>query len=209
MLIFAIIEWVTRNESLGGKAKEPAKEQTWNPHTLEKISPPDRVKMGEGIVDIVFDFAAIAIFNFYPRLLGFTSSLNNVVESGNWSSVTFFPIFTDLFFSRFVPWLTLVWALDILVNIIIVRMGSWKVVTRLGNIAVRAGAIAVGAVMLATPGLLNITVEAITGAGSLDASTAGLLATMARQGFASVLVIVMIVEGIEIVKHLYRMVASK
>ena len=208
VLVFAIIEWVIRSERLSAKAKAPAKEQTWNPRTLEKISPPDRVKMGEGIGDIVFDFAAIVLFNFYPRLLGFTSSLNSLVETGSWSSVTTFPIFTDLFFSRFVPWLTLVWGLDILLNIIVLRMGSWKTATRLCNVAIRAGAIAIGAVMLATAGLLNLSTDAIIGAGPLDASTAQLLATMARQGFASVLVIVMIVEGIEIVKHLYRIITG-
>jgi hypothetical protein len=175
---------------------------------LEKISPPNQVKMGEGIVDIVFDFAAIVIFNFYPHIIGFTSSLNSAVESGDWSSVTFFPLFTGLFFSRFVPWLTLVWGMDILINIVVLRMGSWKVVTRLGNIAVRVAAITIGAFMLATPGLLNITPDAITAAGSLDLSTAELLATRARQGFASILVIVMIIEAIEIVKHLYRLVAG-
>jgi hypothetical protein len=73
---------------------------------------------------------------------------------------------------------------------------------------VRACAIAIGAVMLATPGLLNLTAETITAAGSIDASTTELLATMARQGLASVLVIVMIVEGVEIVKQLYRLVAG-
>jgi hypothetical protein len=208
VLIFAIIEWVMRNESLHPKAKEPVKEKVWDPRSLEKISPPNQVKMGEGIVDIVFDFAAIVIFNFYPQIIGFTNSLNSVIESGNWSSVTTFPIFTDLFFDRFIPWLTLVWGLDILINIIVLRMGSWKMVTRLGNIAVRAGTIIIGAFILATPGLLNITAESIFAAGSLGASTAELLATLARQGFSSILVIVMIVEGIEIVKHLYRLVVG-
>jgi hypothetical protein len=206
VLIFAIIEWGMRNAGAGARAE--AKEKVWDPHSLEKISPPSQVKMGEGIVDIVFDFAAIVIFNFYPQALGFTSSLNSVVESGNWSSVTIFPIFTNLFFSRFVPWLTLVWGLDILLNIIVLRMGSWKAITRLCNIAVRMGVIAIGAVMLATPGLLNLTAEAITAAGPLPLSTSGTLATMARQGFASVLVIVMIFEGIEIIKHIYRLVTN-
>jgi hypothetical protein len=208
VLVFAIVEWVMRREGTDLKAAAAVKEKAWDPRSLEKISPPSQVKMGEGIVDIVFNFAAIVIFNFYPQLIGFTSSLNSVVEGGSWSSITFYPIFTGLFFSRFVPWLSLVWGLDILLNIVVLRMGSWKAVTRLGNIVVRAGAIAIGAVMLATPGLLNLTAETITAAGSIDASTTELLATMARQGLASVLVIVMIVEGVEIVKQLYRLVAG-
>jgi hypothetical protein len=207
VLIFAIVEWAMRTQ---GKAfKLEGKEKAWDPRSLEKISPSNQVKLGEGLTEIVMDAIAIVVFNFYPHMIGFTSSLNGVFESGNWSELTFFPLFTGLFFSRFVPWLTLVWGLDILGHILVLRMGNWTVGTRLLNIAIRAGAIAIGAAMLATPGLVNVTVEAITAAGTLDAGTAGLLATMARQGFASVLVIVMAVEGIEIAKHLYRIATDR
>lgn len=206
VLIFALIEWVMRREGKSFEAEN--KEKAWDPRSLEKISPPSQVKMGEGIIDIVFDFAAIVIFNFYPQWIGFTSSLNNAFEHSDWTAVTTFPIFADLFFGRFVPWLTLVWGLDIIVHAVVLRMGSWKPITRLCNMAVRAGAIAISAVLLATPGVLNITAESIANAGSLGLSTAELLATMARQGFASALVIVMIVEAIEIGKHVYRLVTD-
>lgn len=207
VLIFAILEWVMRTQ---GKAfKLEGKEKAWDPRALEKISPPNQVKLGEGITEIVMNAIAILIFNFYPQSIGFTASLNGAFETGNWSELTFFPIFTSLFFSSFVPWLTLVWGLDILVHLIVLRSGAWQTATRLLNVAVRAGAIAIGAVMLATPGLVNVTVEAITAAGTLDAGTAELLATLARQGFASVLVIVMGVEGVEIIKHLYRIVTDR
>ncbi len=205
VLIFAAIEWVMRQESPQAKR---AREKEWDPRSLRKVSAPDRVRVGERIADIVFNFAAIVLFNFYPQAIGFTSSLNRAFENGDWSSLTFFPIFTDLFFSRFVPWLTLVWVLDILINVVVLRLGSWKAVTRLASIAVRTGVIAIGAWMLATPGLLNITAEAIRASGPLGIDTAELLATMARQGFASVLVIVMILEGVEIVKHIYRLIRA-
>jgi hypothetical protein len=207
VLIFAIIEWTLRTQ--GKTIQAETGEKTWDPRSLEKITPSNQVKLGEGITEIVMDAIAIVVFNFYPQIIGFTYSLNNVFETGNWSGLPFFPLFTGLFFSRFVPWLTLVWGLDILGHILVLRMGKWTVGTRLFNIAVRAGSIAVGAVMLATPGLVNITVEAITAAGTLDAGTAELLAGMARQGFASVLVIVMAVEALEIGKHIYRLVTDR
>jgi hypothetical protein len=199
-ITFAILDRVPEFRSEFEKDRK-GEEKGWNPRDLPEVRDVEKNSIPGLVTDIVFNAIAIVIFNFYPQVIGFTPSLNNVVTSGNWTSVSFFPIFTGLFFSRFVPWLTLVWGLDILINIIVLRMGSWKMITRLCNVAVRFGAIAIGALMLATPGLLNFTAQSI-----LDASTAELLATMARQGFASVLVIIMVVEGIEIVKHLYRMV---
>ncbi|KAF0106356.1 MAG: hypothetical protein FD146_2622 [Anaerolineaceae bacterium] len=207
-ITFAILDRIPGFRSEIEKDKR-SEEKDWDPRDLPEVRDVEKFSIPGLVADIVFDAIAIVIFNFYPHLIGFTSSLNSAVASGGWSSVPFFPIFTGLFFSRFVPWLTLVWGLDILINIIVLHMGSWKTITRLCNIAIRAGAITVGAVMLATPGLLNFTAEAITAAGPLDASTAELLAAMARQGFASVLVVVMVVEGIEIVKHIYRMVAGR
>ncbi len=194
-LVFAILQWTLPD------FKEKTEEKEWDPASLRKVSQPDRVRIGERFADILFDFAAVVLLNFYPHLVAVYNNTN-----GTWSS---FPIFTDVFFSCFVPWLTLVWSLDIIINILVLRMGSWKTITRLCNIAVRAGAITVLAFLLATPGLLTITAESITASSSMGASTAALLATLARQGFNSILVIVMIVEGIEIVKHLYRMVAGR
>ena len=206
VLVFGIIEWALRSQ--GSTIQTGRREKPWDPRSLEKISPPNQVKLGEGITEIVLDTLAIAIFNFYPQLIGFTSSLNSVVENGSWSSVEFMPLFTDLFFSRFVPGLTVLWGLDILVNLLVLRSGTWKPAWRLSNIALRIGAITIGVVILATPGLLALTPEAIASAGVLDTATSALLATMARQGFASVLIVVMLFEGIELVRHLRKLIVG-
>ena len=86
VLIFAILEWALFRA--GGKVEiqRLPKEKEWDPRTLTKVSTPNQVKMGETIVEIVGCFAAIVIFNFYPQIIGFTPSLNGVVESGNWAT---------------------------------------------------------------------------------------------------------------------------
>jgi hypothetical protein len=205
VLIFAFIEWAMRQ---GGTGTQAAKQKEWDPRSLRKVSPPDRSGVGERVSEIVFNLAAIVVFNFYPHAIGFTSSLNQAFATGDWSSVTFTPIFTDLFFSRFVPWLTLIWAIEILISVLVMRAGAWKAVTRLGNVVIRVATIVVAAAMLATPAVLNLTPETIRAGGLMDLGTAELLASMASIGFASVVTIVMIVEAVEIGKHLYRLIRS-
>jgi len=62
VLILAILERVSPD------LKE--KPTPWDPHSLAKISPPDRVTIGEPIAAIILNFAAIVIFNFYPQVVG-------------------------------------------------------------------------------------------------------------------------------------------
>jgi len=199
VLIFAIIEWVLRSKGSTFPSQELPAEKQWDPRSLLKISPPDRVKIGERIADIVFDSAAIVLFNFYPHIIGF-----NYLQEGVWKD---FPVFSEAFFA-FIPWLTLILVLDIGLNIAVLRQGNWKSFTRWFDIGLRGAMISIGAVMLSTPGLLAITADALITASPLDLPTAGLLEVVARQGGASILAIIIIVELIEIAKHLYRMLVK-
>ncbi|MBN2388281.1 MAG: hypothetical protein JXB85_14790 [Anaerolineales bacterium] len=196
VLIFAIIEWAMRREGLQVKGLEA---KAWDPRSLFKISPPNRARIGERITEIVLNFAAIAIFNFYPHFLG----LNTYVD-GTWTHT---PLFTEAFFA-FVPWLTLIWGLDIALNIFVFIQGFWKTHTRLVQIGLRLAIITVGVVMLATPGLLAITSGVIASNSPLTGATAALIEAAARQGFVSILIIILLFEALEIGQHVYRMVKN-
>ena len=124
--------------------------------------------MGETIVEIVGCFAAIVIFNFYPQIISYTPSLNSVFENGNWSSTTFTPLLSEAFFN-YVPFLTLVWALTIILDIVLLRMGHWNSVTRIASIGLKIVSIIIAVVMLTGPFLLTITSQTLTSAiGNAD-----------------------------------------
>ena len=153
VLIFAIIEWALKNS--GKKVEGLPLNKEWDPHSLTKISPPNRIKLGETIAEVVFTFFAIFLFNFYPQVfnLGYSTSGNWYIGTGNWISV---PILSEAFF-RFIPYLTLVWILTIVLDIILLQQGYWNTLTRIFSITLKVINIAISAAMLAGPSLIALT----------------------------------------------------
>ncbi|HEY5270191.1 MAG TPA: hypothetical protein VII97_07625 [Anaerolineales bacterium] len=207
VLIFAILEWALFRA--GGKVdvKGLPKEKEWDPRSLTKVSLPNQVKMGETIVEIVGCFAAIVIFNFYPQIIGFTPSLNGVIENGNWSSVTFVPLLSEAFF-YYVPFLTLVWALTIILDIVLLRMGHWNTLTRVFVIGLKVIGIIIAGAILAGPSLLAVTVETLT--ASLGAAGAAqILMPFLSQLVHLVLWLLIILGSLDVVRLIYRLILSK
>jgi len=206
VFIFAILEWALFRA--GGKAevKGMQVEKAWDPRSMREVSARNQVKMGETIVETVGCFAAIVIFNFYPQIIGITPSLNSVFKNGNWSSVTFLPLLSDVFFS-YVPYLTLVWALTILLNIILLRLGHWTTITKVFVIGLRVINIFIAAAMLAGPSLIAVTSPALTGAIG-DAEGARILMTMITQGVRVALWLAIIGGFIEVIRTIYRIITG-
>jgi hypothetical protein len=174
VLIFAILEWTVFRADGKVEVKGLPKEKEWDPRSLTRVSAPNQVKMGETIVEIVGCFAAIVIFNFYPQIIGFTPSLNSLVGSGNWAvgfgSATFTPLLSENFF-YFIPYLTLVWVLTIILDIFLLRMGHWDIVTRVCLIGLKIVNILIAAAMLGVPSLLAVTTASLTTAiGNAEAA---------------------------------------
>ena len=160
VLIFAIIEWALFRAGARVDFKSLPKEKEWDPRSLLKASPSNLVKMGETIAEIVGAFAAIIIFNFYPQIIGF-----GIFSNGNWyvgagNAITT-PLLSQAFF-HFVPYLTVVWVLTILLDILLLRVGHWNVLTRLFFIALKIINIVIAAAMLGVPSLLAITTASLT-----------------------------------------------
>ena len=210
VLVFAIIEWALYSAGAKGEIKGLPKEKEWDPRSLTKLSPPNRVKMGETIVEIVGCFVVIAIFNFYPQIIGFTPSLNGVVGSGNWAvgfgNLTFVPLLSEAFF-YFVPYMTLVWALTIILDIVLLRMGHWNAVTRICLIGLKIVNIIIVASMLAVPSLLAITSTSLTTALG-DAGAARTLMTLLSQIVRVALWITIVGNSIEIIRAISRLAAN-
>jgi hypothetical protein len=210
VIIFAIIEWALFRA--GGKVdlKGLPQEKEWDPRSLTRISTPNQVKVGETIIEVVGCFIIIIIFNFYPQIIGFTPNLNGVVESGNWAigfgSATFTPLFNETFF-HYVPYMTLVWALTIILDIVLLRMGHWNVVTRICLIGLKIVNIIIAAAMLAVPSLLAITSASLTPALG-DPEGARILMNLLTQFIRVALWVTILGNGIEILKAASRLVTN-
>ncbi len=207
VLILGIIEWAIRyypNEKV--EVKGLPKKQEWDPHSLVKISPPNRIKLGDTIAEVVASFVAIFLFNFYPQVfnLGYSSSGNWYIGTGNWTSV---PIFSEAFF-RFVPYLTIVWVLTIVLDILLLRQGYWTTPTRVYSITLRVINIAIAAAMLAGPSLIALT------ANDLPAALSGLpamvlLVNILHQFIKVALWLSILGNTVEIIKAFARMVSNR
>lgn len=206
VLIFAILEWALFRAGAKVDVKGLPKEKEWDPRSLTKVSTPNQVKMGETIVEIVGCFAAIVIFNFYPQIISFTPSLNSVFENGNWSSVTFAPLLSEAFF-YYIPFLTLIWASTIILNIVLLRMGHWTTLTRVFVIGLKVITILIAGVMLAGPSLIAVTTPTLTSALG-DADAARILIIMITQGVHVALWLAIIGGSIDVIRMIYRTIAG-
>jgi hypothetical protein len=204
VIIFAILEWALFRTGKKIDMKGLPKEKEWDPRSITKVFTPNQVKMGETIIEIVGCFAAIVIFNFYPQIIGYTPSLNSVFENGTWSSVNFIPVLSAAFF-YYVPFLSLVWASTIILDIVLLRMGSWTILTRIFGIGLKVINVLIAGAMLAGPSLIAITTSTLTSALG-DAEGARILMTMITQGVRVALWLAIIGGSIDIIRMIYRTV---
>ena len=170
VLIFAIIEWALFQEGAKVDFKGIPNNKAWDPRSLLKASPSNLVKLGDTIAEMVFTFVAIIIFNFYPQVLGF-----GIFSNGNWfvgaGSAVSTPLLSQAFF-HFVPYITVVGVLTILMDIFLLRLGYWNVLTRIFFIALKVVSIVIAAAMLGAPSLLAITTASLIPAlGSAQAAS--------------------------------------
>lgn len=171
VVIFAIIE------RLNHSALEKMAETPWNPRSLPAVEDRDRVKVGEMVVGIAFTVAALLVLNFYLDDVG-----RYYVAGEGWRQV---PIFSDAF-RAYVPWLTLWWGSDLILNIVVLIRGRWGIVTRLVHVTIQSLGIVVLLQMLTGPALTDWPVL--------------------EPAFNLTLGIILAVTGIEVAKTLWALV---
>jgi hypothetical protein len=194
VLIFAIIEWATRQN------KEKEEQKSWNPDTLIYESIPGEVKKGEQIVTIVFSTLFLLLFNFYPDMIGMA-----YITGQGW---VFTPVLSETFFS-YLPFINVLMVLSIALAIILLRQESWTTFTRLLWIGLKAAGIALAFSMLFGPSLIAVTPEAIVTATGMGIAEASSLVSLLNQVPRIVLIIVIIFDGLDIIKTAYAMIFNK
>ncbi len=189
VLIFAILQWLLPEFKTTATGKE------WDPRSLKPISQPDKIKRGELIVEIAFTLVGLIIFNFYLDRVGIYNSLN-----GQW---TFRPILTSAF-NAYIPWLDLFWVLTILLDAILLRRGSWEIITRIFSIAMSAFSITLAAIFMTQIQYLYTLKGAL---GQLGGE--GILQSLLNQVMILVFVIVIITSAIKIVQMVWQLVKGQ
>jgi hypothetical protein len=205
VLIFAIIEWVMRNERMTIKGKTIPARKEWDPRSLTKISSPNQVKLSQMILEIVACFAAIVIFNIYPQFFrfGFISDNQWYIGTGSGS---FFPLLSDTFFS-YLPYLTAVWVLTILLDFMLLRMGHWNLKAGIISVGLKVISILIVVALLIGPSLLGITTASLAAAGfPYPPDTASTMIFSLNQLVRLVLGLTIFLSGLDIVKSTIRII---
>ena len=189
VIVFAIIE-----RTMPASKLEKEVEEEWNPADLAKEPDPDEVKISDAIATIIFTFIGLAILNLYPDVIGMFFSTDGV-----W---TFIPILSKTFFS-YLPWINLLGVLQIVFNAYQLRQRTWTLLTRLSNIVIEVGTMALAVIMLNGPSLIDISAEKL--AGTPIAEAAGVLSKVMNFAPTIALIVVLIVSGVEVAQMVYRL----
>lgn len=206
-LIFAILERFVP------EFKEKPEEKTWDPRSLYKISPPDRVKPVELIVEIFLIGLAILVFNFFPEWINIGYSSNGrwwigLISSTNgqaWER----SLLSEAFF-RYLPALNIIWGLTIALNIGLLQRGRWEVWSRWAFVGIKALLIAVAAVMLSGPSLISVTAESLLAAGfPADEEAVRALVMLMNQAVRLALALTILFSGLDLVQALIRLFKGK
>ena len=192
VLVFALIQHFAPDLQFADKTGE-----TWNPRDLPDVEDADQVSRGSLIAEIVFTVLALVLFNIYPQYIGIYS----FTEKGS----AFIPVLSQAFFS-YMPWINLLWALQIGFDLMLLQQMRWTNAARWFWIAVKGGGIALAYAMLTGPSLINLTPEALMTGMDMPVDAAQIIATMAAQGVKIALIVSIVVGGVEILKSLIRLV---
>ena len=192
VLVFAILERVL-------PAKEFEEEDEWNPAELAKEPDPGRVKFGEQIFEMFFLVLFLIIFNLYPGIIGI-----GFFNENDWVFIS--PVLTEAFFS-YLPWINLLILLQLGFNVFLLRQGFWNTITRIMNILLELGSIALAVAMLRGPDLVSLTASQL--AGTPLEESAGIFVTIANLIPLLTLSIIIIVSSIEVAQAVYHILKGR
>jgi hypothetical protein len=184
LVLFVIVQWTLP------EFKE--KPEEWDPYKLPAATRRNRVETGLVLLEIFGAGLAIVIFNFLPQTINmgyypdgsWWVGILSTTTGEAWSTT----ILSDAFFN-YMPALTILWALTILLDAALLARGRWENWSRWSAFGLKAVTIALAAIMLAGPALVDVSAEALTAAGFPDPFAARLIVNGLEQGTVVILVI--------------------
>jgi hypothetical protein len=204
VLVFALLERFVpdlRASSMPRGTSLNAIGKPWDPRSLPKPAPaPQKVGVIGLSVEIAFTMVAIVIFNFFPQLIG-------VGYTGTQWVVT--PVLADVFFERYLLWLNIQWALQIVLDAIVLGRGRWEQGTGWFYVAIKAMSVVISLAMLTGPSLIGLTAETLAAKSAMGMKTAELLVEMLRQVVKWGLIIGVVAGSIDLIKQAFRLIFQK
>jgi hypothetical protein len=184
LVLFAIIQQTLP------EFKEKAGE--WDPRKLPAATPRNRVDAAATLLEIFGAGLAIVIFNFLPQTINmgyypdgsWWVGILSTTTGEAWSTT----ILSDAFFG-YLPALTILWALTIVLDVALLSRGRWETWSRWASFVLKVVTIALAGLMIAGPALVDISVGMLTAAGFPDPLAGRLLVNFAEQGTILILAI--------------------
>lgn len=199
--IVTVIFWGIERGIIRNGGKLPDGTEEWDPKKLPPVPQgKNHWKPADSIASIVFAIIALILFNAYPDLI----AVYNHSAAGAWQKIL---VISPEALAAFLPLWNIGWALSLALHAMLLAQGRWRLGTNLANIALQGFNIAVAAVMMAGPVLLN---SALTISG--DAATVESFSTVMsvlRSQFHWVFVLVILGSVIEIGRTIIRMVRER
>jgi hypothetical protein len=175
VVIFAVLERVN------APAAEHI-ERAWDPSQLPAVDEPNLIKPAGVVVEIVLTVAALVLFNLYPEWVGV-----NIPDRGVWQHYSVLtPAFADYMWA-----LNALFCLGILHNLVLLGHGEWRPWTRWTKVALTIGGMVLVAVMIGGEPVARI-----------PAGLSEELGTQINLQLDLLLVVVLIVQGVDLVKQL-------
>lgn len=173
--VFAILERVLPEKEIGDFSDE----KNWDPASLAKQPDPDLVKRGDLIAEVTFTALGLAFLNGLFNL----------------------PVFTEEF-SKFIPWINAVFLAEIVLDVYLLFLAKWNMLSRIAKVIIEAVGIAVTVALIRTPDLTFFSNESLLNFIKIS-EEAGKVITAANYTTWIVLIVVLIIQGIELAKALY------
>ncbi len=192
VLIFAVLQVTSPG------LKKYLQNKEWDPRTMKPEPDPERVKWFDRGLEAFFSLLAIVAFNQFSQWIG----LSNLVN-GQWVHA---PILTQTFF-QYLPWLSLLWALEASLDILLLSRGSWTPVTRWLAVGLGAFSIILNFWMLVGPAIVGLDPNAFTNLGWTNPGPVAIARSNEALwvGVRIALGITIAVKGMELAKHLYKL----
>ncbi|HSQ17649.1 MAG TPA: hypothetical protein VLM83_08135, partial [Anaerolineales bacterium] len=204
VLIFALLEYFApglKSRTLPKNLDTRALKGEWDPRSLPKPAPaPQKVGVVGLSVEIAFTVVAIVIFNFYPQLIGIGYS------GTEWVSI---PVLAEVFFERYLPWLNVVWALQIVLDAILLGRGRWETGTGWFYVALKAMSVVINLAMLTGPSLIALTAETLAANSAMGMGAAEILVDILNQVVKWGLIIAVIAGSVDLIKQAFRLLFQK
>ena len=200
LVLFAIVQWAL--------PEFKALSEEWDPSQLPQATTRNRVETGRALLEIFGAGLAVVLFNFFPQAVNLGHHANGqwwigfaAIEADRAWSTT---ILSQAFFS-YLPALTIMWVLTILLDVALLSRGRWESWTRWSAFGLKVVTIAQAGIMLAGPALVDISADAFIAAGFPDPPAVKLFINFAEQGVNVALVITLLASLSTIVRLLVRL----